>query len=88
MLTLREARCNALMSTKEAAAEAGISERTLRKWEFNCSSASLDLFLKLLEVYRVSLDHVYAGKETDLLEARREMETKNRPNASTLASAR
>lgn len=128
MITLREARSNARLSEEEAAASAGITVRTLKKWEVNPSRAHLDLFLKLLRVYRISFDHVYAGKEADLLQARREAsnlekqtidvadliavlkqesintselermveeirerreaETKNRPNALTLASAR
>lgn len=88
LISLREARCNAQMNTKDAAAEAAISERTLKKWEIDCGGAELMKFNRLCQVYRISFDHVYAGKEADLLEARREAETKNRPNASTLASAR
>ncbi|MEC0171141.1 helix-turn-helix transcriptional regulator [Paenibacillus graminis] len=128
MITLREARENTFMSVDHAARKAGITVTRLKAWEINCGNVDTYFLLKLLRVYNVSFSHVYAGKEADLLQARREAskmekqtvdvadlievlkqegintselermveeirakreaETKNRPNALTLASAR
>ncbi|AIQ63892.1 hypothetical protein PSTEL_13175 [Paenibacillus stellifer] len=73
MITLREARENVRCSTKEAAKVAGITERTLKKWEIDCGKADLFALGRLCVFYGISLSHVYAGKEMDLLAARREV---------------
>ncbi|WP_238652344.1 helix-turn-helix domain-containing protein [Paenibacillus piscarius] len=72
MITLQEARENAMRSIKEAADAAGITVRTLRKWEENCGRAELFALTRLCIFYGASADHIFPGKATDLLEARRE----------------
>ncbi|OME02650.1 hypothetical protein BSK54_10350 [Paenibacillus odorifer] len=73
MITLREARENVRVSTKEAAEAAGITERTLKKWEINCGRANTFAIDRLCRYYGISMDHVHPGKEADLLAARREV---------------
>ncbi|MBB6692337.1 helix-turn-helix transcriptional regulator [Cohnella xylanilytica] len=66
-LTLRMIRENAGKTEQQAAKEAGIDVKTLRRWEKNNRSASLSLFVKLLKVYRVSVSQVYIGSEEEAL---------------------
>ncbi|WP_211296444.1 helix-turn-helix domain-containing protein [Paenibacillus donghaensis] len=73
MISLREARENARRSTKEAAEAAGITLRTLKRWEMDCGRADSFAIGRLCQFYGISLGHVHAGKEADLLAARREV---------------
>ncbi|MEC0172562.1 helix-turn-helix transcriptional regulator, partial [Paenibacillus graminis] len=73
MITLREARENAGRSKKEAAETAGITVRTLRRWEIDCGRAEMFALNCLCIYYGISMEHVHAGKEVDLLAARREV---------------
>jgi hypothetical protein len=73
LITLREARENACLSIEEAAEKIEITAVRLKGWEINCGKADTYLFLKLLQVYGTSSSHVYAGREKDLLAARREV---------------
>lgn len=72
MITLREARENAGRSTKGAAEAVGITERTLKKWEIDCGRADSFAVDRLCKYYGISMDHIHAGKEADLLAARSE----------------
>jgi DNA-binding transcriptional regulator YiaG len=78
MITLREARENVRVSTKEAAEAAGITERTLKKWEIDCGRADTFAIGRLAIYYGVSMDHIFPGKGTDLQEARRTASTLDR----------
>ncbi|MBY9077250.1 hypothetical protein KIH86_03515 [Paenibacillus sp. HN-1] len=71
-ISLREARLNCRKELKEAAEIAGVTERTMKKWEMDCGGTDMFLFNKLCKAYQISPTHVYAGKESDLLEARAE----------------
>ncbi|WP_342439975.1 helix-turn-helix transcriptional regulator [Paenibacillus sp. FSL L8-0436] len=73
MITLREARENVRGSTKDAAVAAGITERTLKKWEIDCGRADLFAIHRLCAFYGISMSHVFPGKEVELLAARREV---------------
>jgi len=75
LVTLREARENVRVTTKEAAEAAGITERTLKKWEIDCGRANTFAIDRLCRYYGISMDHVHPGKEADLLAARREVST-------------
>ncbi|WP_019913186.1 helix-turn-helix domain-containing protein [Paenibacillus sp. HW567] len=73
MITLREARENVKRSTKEAAVAAGITERTLKRWEIDCGRVDAFALGRLCIFYGVSMDHIFPGKATDLLAARMEV---------------
>ncbi|OMD42567.1 helix-turn-helix transcriptional regulator [Paenibacillus odorifer] len=73
LMTLREARENACLSLDEAAEKIDVTVSRLKGWEINCGRTDTYLFLKLLQLYGTSSSHVYAGRETDLLAARREV---------------
>ncbi|ULO10426.1 helix-turn-helix transcriptional regulator [Paenibacillus sp. 19GGS1-52] len=75
MISLREARENVRCSIKEAAEAAGITERTLKKWEIDCGRADPFAIGRLCKYYGISMSHIHAGKEEDLLTARREAST-------------
>ncbi|WP_342410785.1 helix-turn-helix transcriptional regulator [Paenibacillus sp. FSL R10-2778] len=78
MITLREARENVRVTTKKAAEAAGITERTLKKWEIDCGRANTFAIDRLCRYYGISMDHVHPGKEADLLAARRAVSTSDR----------
>lgn len=71
-LTLRQARENKGLSKKEVAERAGISVKTLSRWEKDNRMANLPSFHSLLRVLNISGDHIYIGKEEDGLRLQQE----------------
>jgi transcriptional regulator with XRE-family HTH domain len=62
-ITLRVAREIKLLSIKDASEKSGISVSTIKRWEKDCRKADVFKLMKLLNVYRVSFDRIYCGKE-------------------------
>lgn len=64
-IALRQARENCRLTEKEAAKQAKIDVRTLRRWEKDDSRAgSIQVWL-LLKIYGIGVDHVYSGREDE-----------------------
>lgn len=72
-MTLRMARNNCGLTIDEAAEKAGISLRSLKRWEIDSTRTKMIPALRLLKVYGVSMNHVYFGKEVDALKRIRMM---------------
>lgn len=65
LLTLRMARENNHMTQEEVSKKTGIPLRTIRRTEKDNRYMKLDRFMILLRLYKVSLNHIYIGKEED-----------------------
>lgn len=71
-LTLKQVRENCKKSLEEVSEATEITVRTLKRWEVDSGGANLYSYLRLLAYYKISMDHVYAGKAEDVYKARRE----------------
>lgn len=61
-LTLRQVRENLRLTLKEAAERSGIAESTLREWEKDSREAESGGIQRLLQLYHISVDHIYVGR--------------------------
>lgn len=52
-ITLRAARINAKLSTWEASRKIGVSESSIRRWETNIMTITLERLVKLAQIYGV-----------------------------------
>lgn len=66
-ITLKAARINAGLTSKEAAALAGIHYQTLSSYEKDSSDISVSLLEKLSTIYQIPSDYIFLGKEYDLI---------------------
>ncbi|HGF7676962.1 TPA: helix-turn-helix transcriptional regulator [Enterococcus faecium] len=66
-LSLRSARVNAGMTTKEVAERVGVHHQTISKYEKDSSNISVSLLNELSELYQVPVDYIFLGKEYDLI---------------------
>jgi transcriptional regulator with XRE-family HTH domain len=64
-LTLRAARLNFRMTIAEVSVKTGIPARTIRRYEKDCGNAKRELFCQLINLYGISVNHVWIGKEDD-----------------------
>lgn len=64
-ITLRAVRKNLRLSVKQVSERTNISASTIRKWEADCSGARFNKFIILTNFYRISIDHIYIGKESN-----------------------
>lgn len=62
-ITLRMARINSGLSLEQAAEAAGVTRRTLTRWEQDSSKAHLTSVLDLLRVYGTSMDMYGSAKK-------------------------
>lgn len=62
-ITLKAARVNADLTQAEAAAIAGITPVTLRRWESGESLPSTAALIGLCKIYGVNLDDIYLPKK-------------------------
>ncbi len=67
-ITLKMARLNKRMSLKDAAQIAGVTPKTMKKWEEDGGKTPLYPTLKLLDAYGISMDHVTFKKEKEVIE--------------------
>ena len=66
-LSLRSARVNAGMTTKEVAERVGVHHQTISKYEKDSSDISVSFLNELSELYQVPVDYIFLGKEYDLI---------------------
>ncbi|TQS01402.1 helix-turn-helix domain-containing protein [Paenibacillus ottowii] len=71
-LTLKQVRENCKKSIEQVSDETGISVAKLKRWEKDASRAETYEFFRLLQYYKISFNHVHAGKAEDVYKARRE----------------
>jgi transcriptional regulator with XRE-family HTH domain len=64
-LTLRAARMNLGFTRKEASKLFGIHHETMANYEANSSKVPRSFFVKIPEIYGISVDKIYFGKEED-----------------------
>ncbi|PJN50125.1 hypothetical protein PAEVO_51690 [Paenibacillus sp. GM2FR] len=67
-ITLKMARINSGFSLDQAAEIAGVTKRTLKRWEQDSGKANLVSAVTLLRAYGTSMEHVRFGREEDVLE--------------------
>lgn len=67
-ITLRMARDNCRLTLKEVSKRTGIPVSTIHRWERDSGKARLPEILQLLAVYKVSMNHIYCGREDEALE--------------------
>lgn len=66
-LSLKSARVNAGMTTKEVAERVGVHHQTIGKYEKDSSDISVSLLNELSDLYQVPVDYIFLGKEYDLI---------------------
>ncbi|MFF3922596.1 helix-turn-helix domain-containing protein [Paenibacillus lactis] len=66
-ITLKMARMNSGLSLEQAAKIAGVTKRTLKRWEQDSGKAHLASVMCLLRAYGTSWEHVKFGKEEEIL---------------------
>lgn len=66
-ISLKAARINAGMKSKDAADLVGVHHQTLSKYEKDSSDISVSLLEKLCELYQVPQDNIFLGKEYELI---------------------
>lgn len=66
-ISLKAARINAGLTSKQAAALVGIHHQTLASYEKDSSNISVSLLEKLCEIYQIPEDYIFLGKEYDLI---------------------
>ncbi|MDB1684977.1 helix-turn-helix transcriptional regulator [Enterococcus durans] len=66
-LSLKSARVNAGMTTKEVAERVGVHHQTISKYEKDSSDISVSLLNELSDLYQVPVDYIFLGKEYDLI---------------------
>lgn len=71
-ITLKAARVNRGLQLKEVAALTGKSVDTILKYEKDSTDIPRDLMLALLSLYVMPADHIFFGKESDLIGIYRE----------------
>ncbi|MEK5086859.1 helix-turn-helix transcriptional regulator [Paenibacillus sp. FSL M8-0228] len=71
-LTLKQVRENCKKSIEQVSDETGISVSKLKRWEKDASKAETYEFFCLLQYYKISFNHVHAGKAEDVYKAHRE----------------
>jgi transcriptional regulator with XRE-family HTH domain len=64
-LTLRAARMNLGLTRKEASKLFGIHHETMANYEANSAKVPRSFFVKIPEIYGISVDKIYFGKEED-----------------------
>lgn len=67
-ITLKMARLNKRISLKNAAQIAGVTTKTMKKWEENGGKTPLIPTLKLLDAYGISMDHISFKNENEVIE--------------------
>lgn len=66
-ITLKMARINSGLSLDQAAEIAGVTKRTLKRWEEDSGKANLVSAIHLLRAYGTSMEHVRFGRKEDVL---------------------
>lgn len=67
------------MSQEQLAELLHVTRQTISKWEANKSVPDIDYLIKLGEIFRVSLDYLIAGKESDVpVSENKELDKKKR----------
>lgn len=72
-IPLKAARISCGYSVKEIAKKIGVSESTIRRWESDSSNVTLEIVLKLKELYSVPLEFIYFGSIADCAEHNRKI---------------
>jgi transcriptional regulator with XRE-family HTH domain len=63
-VTLRAARINRGLTTKEVADIVGKNENTIQKYERDSTNIPRDLSIMLIQLYKVPEEHIFFGKES------------------------
>ncbi|GBD74208.1 putative uncharacterized protein [Tetragenococcus halophilus subsp. halophilus] len=66
-ISLKAARINAGLTSKEAANMANIHHQTLLKYEKDSSDIRASLLDKLSDIYQIPEDNIFLGKEYELI---------------------
>lgn len=66
-ISLKAARINAGLTSKQAAELAGIHQQTLAKYEKDSSDIQISLLNELSNIYQVPLNYIFLGKEYELI---------------------
>lgn len=66
-ITLRAARVNSGLSTKEVAELTGRSYDTINRYEHDSTNIPQDLMITLLNLYKVPFSYIFFGKESEKL---------------------
>ena len=69
IITLRAARVNRGLTLKEVANSINKSIDTINKYEIDSTNIPRKLMIDLLNLYRVSPDNIFFGKESDFIES-------------------
>lgn len=65
-ITLKQARLNCGLSVEEAAKAVGIDKRTLQRMEIDNTRSNYMNFRKLLQLYKIGINHVFIGHVDEL----------------------
>lgn len=66
-MSLKAARVNAGLTSKEAAEAVGVHYQTLTKYEKDSSDISFSLLEELSNLYQVPINNIFLGKEYELI---------------------
>ncbi|WP_373807948.1 helix-turn-helix transcriptional regulator [Jeotgalibaca porci] len=66
-ISLKAARINAGLNSKEAAELAGVHHQTLSKYEKDSSDISVSLLDKLCDIYQIPQDNIFLGNQYELI---------------------
>jgi DNA-binding XRE family transcriptional regulator len=69
-ISLRSARINSGYTAQEVAESLNISPKTLWKYERAAGEMPLRAAVKILSLYRISVDDVYFGGESEFIKSR------------------
>jgi transcriptional regulator with XRE-family HTH domain len=64
-LTLRAVRISNGYSEDEVSRYCGVDVKTIGESEIDSSEMEYDLLLKITNLYKIALDHIYLGRESD-----------------------
>lgn len=65
LITLRAARVNAGLKLVDAAEKFGINKDTLSRYEKDSTNVPRTFLLKVEQIYKVPLDNIFFGKESE-----------------------
>jgi len=74
-MTLRAARVNCGMTLKDASERFGINKETLSNYEKDSTNVPRTFFIQIEEVYKVPVDNIFFGKQSDFFRTKEGNET-------------
>ncbi|MEW4371796.1 helix-turn-helix domain-containing protein [Paenibacillus kandeliae] len=73
-ITLKEARENLKKTIAQVSLKTGIPQKTILRYEIDCSKAKHENLIKLIKEYDIAFDHIYLGKAEHVHNLRRGLE--------------